>query len=152
MERVDLKRYLTGGLAGFVLGLFFVHPLSMVFQGLVHPISGVELSRVFKAFSVHHLPMAFFFALLGALVGAAIVFHLNVIIRERRKVKVLEGLIPICSYCKKIRDDTGTEKGEGEWHEIEHYIASRSEADFTHGVCWNCYEKYLKEELEECVK
>ncbi len=149
MKSENLKRYLVGSLAGLVMGVLVLHPFSMVFQGLVHPISGVEFERVAKAFNVHHLPMAAFFGILGAVVGAVIVFFLGIITRERRRVKMLEGLLPICSYCKKIRDDTGVEKGKGTWHEIEHYIASRSEADFTHGVCQECYEKYLKKELEE---
>lgn len=47
-------------------------------------------------------------------------------------VRQLEGIIPICSYCHKIRDD------EECWHQIEHYIMSHSEAKFSHGVCPEC--------------
>lgn len=147
-----MKRYLTGCVAGLVLGVLVVHPLSMVFQDLAHPIGVVDFAKGLKAFNVHHLPMAFFFGLLGVVTGSVIVFHLNIITRERQRVKVLEGLLPICSYCKKIRDDTGTERGAGKWYEIEHYIASRSEADFTHGICMECYEKYLKEVPVELEK
>lgn len=53
------------------------------------------------------------------------------------EVELLEGLLPICSYCKKIRDDSG------EWQVLEKYIQERSSATFTHGVCETC----LKEEL-----
>jgi len=48
------------------------------------------------------------------------------------KVKTLSGLLPICSSCKKIRDD------KGYWNQIETYIRERSEADFTHGICPSC--------------
>ena len=48
------------------------------------------------------------------------------------KVKTLSGLLPICSSCKKIRDD------KGYWNQIETYIRQRSEADFTHGICPKC--------------
>jgi CheY-like chemotaxis protein len=48
------------------------------------------------------------------------------------KVKKLSGLLPICSACKKIRDD------KGYWNHIESYIRARSEADFTHGICPTC--------------
>ena len=51
------------------------------------------------------------------------------------KVKKLSGLIPICSSCKKIRDD------KGYWKQIEVYIIDHSEADFTHGICPDCMEK-----------
>ena len=55
------------------------------------------------------------------------------------KVNVLSGIIPICSWCKKIRNDTGY------WDQLEHYISEHSDADFTHGVCPECYEKQKKE-------
>ena len=48
------------------------------------------------------------------------------------KVKTLSGLLPICSSCKKIRDD------KGYWNQIETYIRQHSEADFTHSICPNC--------------
>ena len=50
----------------------------------------------------------------------------------RREVEILEGLLPICSYCKKIRDD------DGKWQMLEKYIEERSEATFTHGICETC--------------
>jgi hypothetical protein len=53
--------------------------------------------------------------------------------RERHHVRELEGLLPICSYCKKIRND------EGHWERIEQYIKSRSAAEFTHGICPECF-------------
>ena len=59
------------------------------------------------------------------------------------KVTQLEGLLPICSYCKKIRDD------ENNWQPIEGYIKERSEATFSHGCCPSCREKYVRPELEE---
>jgi sigma-B regulation protein RsbU (phosphoserine phosphatase) len=59
------------------------------------------------------------------------------------QMKQLEGLLPICSYCKKIRDDQNT------WQSIEGYISTRTEATFSHGCCPSCMEKYVKPELEE---
>lgn len=47
-------------------------------------------------------------------------------------VHVLSGILPICASCKKIRDE------EGQWHPIESYVSSRSEARFSHGVCPEC--------------
>lgn len=52
-------------------------------------------------------------------------------------VKTLSGLLPICAWCKKIRDD------KGYWEQIESYIGKHSEADFTHGICPQCCEKQL---------
>ncbi len=55
------------------------------------------------------------------------------------KVRQLEGIIPICSYCKKIRDDGKS------WHQLESYISNHSEAKFSHGICPECYERELLE-------
>ena len=62
-------------------------------------------------------------------------------LRERElaleNVKVLRGLLPICGYCKKIRDDRGY------WDQLEAYIARHSDARFSHGICEECYERQL---------
>ena len=52
------------------------------------------------------------------------------------QVKTLSGLLPICSYCKRIRDD------KGYWNKIESYIHDHSEAEFSHSVCPECAKKY----------
>ena len=52
------------------------------------------------------------------------------------KIKTLSGLLPICSYCKKIRDD------KGYWDKIESYIQKKSDAEFSHGICPECAKKY----------
>ena len=59
------------------------------------------------------------------------------------KVKQLEGIIPICMYCKKIRND------EECWQQLEGYITEHSEALFSHGVCPECYQKATSEALKE---
>jgi len=51
------------------------------------------------------------------------------------KVKTLKGLLPICAWCKKIRDD------QGYWQQIEAYVRDHSEADFSHGICPLCAQK-----------
>jgi PAS domain S-box-containing protein len=51
-------------------------------------------------------------------------------------IKTLRGLLPICSYCKKIRDD------KGYWNRIESYIQDHSGAEFTHGMCPECLKKH----------
>ena len=59
------------------------------------------------------------------------------------RVKQLQGLLPICSYCKRIRDD------HDYWQQVETYMSEHSQATFTHGICPECYEKFFKNELEE---
>lgn len=52
------------------------------------------------------------------------------------EVKQLEGLLPICMYCKKIRNDDDT------WQEVECYVSQRTEADFSHGICPCCFDEW----------
>lgn len=67
----------------------------------------------------------------------------NQLIRELKKalaeVKVLSGLLPICSFCKKVRDD------QGYWKQIELYITEHSELFFTHGLCPDCLAHHYPE-------
>ena len=56
-----------------------------------------------------------------------------------QEVKSLRGIIPICSKCKKVRDD------EGYWQQVEKYIQDRSEAEFSHGICHQCAKKLYPE-------
>ncbi len=55
------------------------------------------------------------------------------------EIKTLSGMIPICTNCKKIRDDKGF------WNQIEKYIREHSNAEFTHSVCPECFEKLYPE-------
>jgi len=51
----------------------------------------------------------------------------------------LQGIIPICAHCKNIRNDAG------QWDKLEKYIHNHSNAQFSHGICPDCYEKQMEE-------
>lgn len=57
-------------------------------------------------------------------------------------VKQLQGLLPMCSYCKRIRDD------QNYWQQVESYIAVHADVQFSHGYCPDCFEKYVKPQLD----
>ena len=68
-------------------------------------------------------------------------------LREARdEVETLRNLIPICSYCKKIRDD------QDFWQELETFMSNNSDFKFTHSICPGCYESQVKPELDEIKK
>jgi DNA-binding response OmpR family regulator len=56
--------------------------------------------------------------------------------RALERIKTLEGILPICSYCNKIRDEKGT------WKQLEDYISNHSRAEFSHGICPACMQRY----------
>ncbi|MBC7252131.1 MAG: PAS domain S-box protein, partial [Anaerolineae bacterium] len=59
------------------------------------------------------------------------------------QVRTLSGLLPICSSCKKIRDDAGY------WHQVEEYIRDHSEVEFTHSLCPDCARKLFPEYYDD---
>ena len=71
--------------------------------------------------------------------------NLNERVAELREalasVKQLGGLLPICSYCKKIRDD------HNYWQQVESYVGEHSDARFSHSICPQCYEEIVKPQM-----
>lgn len=145
MDNTYLRKFLIGAIGGFLLGFVILHPFSMLFQGMIHPTFNLDFAVISDAFNPHHLPMAFFFGLLGLVVGCTVIYLLTALSKEKEKVKMLEDFLPICAYCKKIRDDEGKESGTGDWIEIEDYIQQRTATDFTHGICQDCYDELMEE-------
>lgn len=72
------------------------------------------------------------------LIIVAIVVH-----SYQNQVDTLSGIVPICSYCKQIRDDGGY------WRKVEEYVASHSDAQFSHGICPDCMKKYFPDDMED---
>jgi len=67
----------------------------------------------------------------------ALVYDLSALLAN---VKELEGLLPMCAWCKKVRDD------QGYWQQIETYISSHSKADWTHGICPDCVARLMQDQ------
>jgi DNA-binding response OmpR family regulator len=72
--------------------------------------------------------------------------HLAERVRELERAlaqnRTLRGLLPICSYCKRIRDDRNY------WTEVESYLAQVADAEFSHGVCPDCYDRHLRPAID----
>jgi hypothetical protein len=66
------------------------------------------------------------------ILGAFVIRFTNNLLQ---RMKYLEGILPICASCKKIRDKNDN------WHQIESYVRERSDAEFSHGICPECAEK-----------
>ena len=109
----------------------------------------LPLARVVFHFpwqETHSLSIA---ALNALIAGAVLVLYAHLSLQAKllnKKIRSLEGLLPICAACKRIR----TEKGE--YVQIETYISERTEASFTHGICPVCakklYPEYYKDKKE----
>jgi hypothetical protein len=79
------------------------------------------------------------FSLLSLLLGAGAdaLAALRKTAQLTNQIETLSGLLPLCAWCKKVRNDSGY------WEQIEQYITTRSDASFTHGVCPDCRKKLL---------
>jgi DNA-binding response OmpR family regulator len=62
------------------------------------------------------------------------------------RVKTLQGILPICSYCKKIRSDANY------WQQVEAYLVSQADVRFSHGICPDCYQTKVKPEMEKMLR
>lgn len=72
--------------------------------------------------------------------GGIVALYLH---RKQLQIKTLQGLIPICAHCKSIRTDSGY------YQKLETYISEHSDAQFSHGICPDCYEKHYSDDTED---
>ncbi|MFC1669216.1 hypothetical protein ACFL20_02410 [Spirochaetota bacterium] len=121
-----LKAGIIAGVASFPVNI------------LMYMVTGYDPSEMFQGSGLFG---TFSLITLGAIVGrmSDLSVKLNISIRDLenalKQVKVLRGLLPICASCKNIRDDSGY------WTQIESYISSHSDAQFSHSICPDCAEK-----------
>lgn len=135
------------------MGYFVFHPLVMLFTYLMTfkdasldiTNTGGITAVILRSFSIDMLPWSLSFALFNGIIGLyygmlkvekmaqdELIINLQKALSE---VKTLSGMLPICAWCKKIRND------EGYWQKIEAYFKSHSDLDFTHGICNDCAKK-----------
>lgn len=130
---VALAAWYSG--AGPAVALALVIPLTrllMIWLGFIPEILGLTLVLEILARGVVVLFLGLWLARLAELERAL-----------ERRVRVLEGLLPICSFCKKIRNDSG------DWERLEAYISHRSDASFSHGVCPVCWEAHYARDMAD---
>lgn len=128
METTPAKDFLTKRLVTVELAAFMVVVILIWLDEII--------DIPFLAFGAAATPVnwreSLFETLLIAPICLIIVYYTRVMVR---KLKYLEGFLPICASCKKIRDNAGN------WQQMEEYIGDRSEAKFSHGICPSCAKK-----------
>jgi hypothetical protein len=105
------------------------------------PVAGASLAAILPFIRVPFFlawdaPSSWTIRLIDAAVDTTIlvgfVFLVSRTIRQQRQIRLLEGMLPICSFCKRIRDE------DGQWHRLEAFIGERSGARFSHTFCEEC--------------
>lgn len=64
-----------------------------------------------------------------------------------RKITLYENILPVCAYCKKLRDDPPGEYGKGSWYSLEEYFNRTKGVRVSHGCCPDCYAKIMEEDF-----
>jgi hypothetical protein len=111
--------------------------------GLLFAIA-MPLVQLFYNLVLWSIPWTFVEASTNALIRIVVLSSFVVLIdrtaNQTRKLEIhvdmLEGLLPICSFCKKIRDK------DNQWQRLENYITERSDATFSHGICPDCLKEH----------
>ena len=123
------------------VAILFVFPVALAawsqgkIWGVVAAVA-LPLARLPVFYLVWHVPsswaLEFVDTAIDVVVLIAMVQIIDYVAQKRREILVLEGMLPICLFCKRIRDESGG------WQQLESYIAERSEAKFTHTFCPEC--------------
>lgn len=100
------------------------------------------------------IPLPFHVALINAGLRLGILLFITFLVGKlsqqtqalRARVRTLEGILPTCAFCKNIRDE------DGNWHQIEDYVTSRTEARFSHGFCPPCATQHYGDILKKTEK
>jgi len=64
------------------------------------------------------------------------------------EVQLMQRLLPVCMYCKKIRNKDASWEDQSSWQDLESYVAENTEVQFSHGICKDCYENRVEPELD----
>ena len=120
-----LAMYLLGKQLGLTLSIFLAVPTGVVWMSLLagNEVAGYTSGFILR-FLIAYLLESFLFYIMEAQRSEA-----------QKNVKILSGLLPICSHCKKIRDSRGY------WNNLESYVEKHSDALFSHSICSECTEK-----------
>jgi hypothetical protein len=120
-------------IAAFVVVGLFMCNLNALVDHFLHP----EIPY----FDHEHLIVGGITGLVSMVMFGLLLMHMRQLYSALDKIQALEKILPICSYCKKIRKtDADPEKIES-WQQIESYIGNKTDTRFSHGICPECYEK-----------
>jgi len=132
-------------ITGILIGAFLLFSTYDILESLVYfsqQHEEYEVDEILSTFIVFALCMAVFSWRRVKDVNKALIITENKRIELQQalsEVKTLKGILPICSYCNKIRDD------QGSWNNLQAHINTHLDAKFSHGACPDCFDLRMKE-------
>ena len=94
---------------------------------------------------ISHFVLLISSLLLIAVIGRSLTSNIRALQKSQAQLKTLEGILPICAKCKKVRKEGLDPMDPAAWTVLEEYLGSHTEATFTHGLCPGCAEEVLSE-------
>jgi hypothetical protein len=104
-------------------------------------VQGIQNRRIWAA----HFIFMFLGLVFAGIMGSKLLSSIRALQDSMARIKRLEGLMPICANCKKIRLEGADHKRQDSWIAVEQYIQDRTDAEFTHGMCPDCAMKLYPE-------
>lgn len=131
---------------GIQVSVYFVILLVMVnLNALVDTVQHPSISY----FDNEHLFVGGITALITTIIYAITIIYIRLLNSALLKVQTLEELLPICSYCKRIRKPDSDHARPESWQQLEVYISERTSSSFTHGICPTCLGDHFPKLYEE---
>lgn len=129
------------------------HKLGDIRGGLSVSFSYIPFQKALTATNKQDYTVHILFFLIGvaitSLLGKRLITRIAELQEALRQIKRLEGLLPICAHCKKIRMEGADPKDEESWVPIESFIKDRTDADFSHGICPVCMRQNFQVENDK---
>jgi len=134
---------LLGGTNWFLFAAFLVSAVLHAVRFLLAAFIDPAIPDLMAASRLHAISLLLMAGVQIFLILGLLLLNFQRVERDLRisldEIKILQGIIPICSSCKKVRDDRGA------WKQIESYIRDHSEAQFSHGICPDCAHRLYPE-------
>ena len=128
-------RIAVSGVTGVVVGLVLLHPAAMFIKDfhVFNPVFNWNAMQI--AFSFEHIPMSVYFSFLGGAIGLFYGIISERLMRTEKRLELIEDILPICRFCKKIKDD------DGSWNLVEEYMGKHSKVDVHSHICETCAKR-----------
>ncbi len=131
LMRLDKNRPLQ--IAIFLAIIIFIGNLNALVDAVLHP--------DIPYFDAEHLIVGGVVSVVSFILFGLLIWYVRHLDRALGKIELLERLIPICAYCKKVRKPDSNPKDLKSWESIETFVGERTTASFTHGICPECADK-----------
>ncbi|MBC8317615.1 MAG: hypothetical protein H8E41_06885 [Desulfobulbaceae bacterium] len=130
------------GVVGLVGGVVLLHPATMFIMNVHGTQHTLNWNAFAMAFSFEHILMTCFYALLGAVTGVVFGVLNARLVKTEKRMEILEGFLPVCSFCMKVKDDKGC------WSQLEAYLSQYSDVQISRRICDDCKTTHFPEIAE----